>query len=65
MFAWLLILMFLVIRAIPKSENGVEVGWDLVTMVHNLSLRQLLIPSVLFAAGFVLGFKYFSRSLKS
>jgi hypothetical protein len=65
-FVWLLITMFVAARSIATTgTGGVEVGWDLVTMLHNLSVKQLVIPSALFAAGFGLGFKYFSRSLKS
>jgi hypothetical protein len=51
---------------LPKdsaSSGGGEVGWDLVTIVHNYPVSSILLPVVVFAISFSLGFRHFSRSL--
>ena len=47
----------------PGSSGGAQVGWDLVTMAHNSPIGAVLIPLLVFAIGFYLGFRHFSRSL--
>lgn len=47
---------------VTAADGGVEVGWDLVTLVHSLPWRWLLLPGAAFAAGFAFGFRYFSRA---
>jgi hypothetical protein len=49
----------------PSQSGGVEVGWDLVTTWHELSLRVLLIPLAVFAIGFGIGYRYFSKRAKT
>lgn len=44
-------------------EGGGEVGWDLVSLTHNLPANSILVPLVIFAVGFLFGFRYFSKSL--
>lgn len=46
----------------PQGNGGGEVGWDLVTLVHNLPWHWLLLPGVAFAVGFACGLRYFSRA---
>jgi hypothetical protein len=46
------------------TQNGDSaVGWDLVTMAHNLPPSAILLPLLVFAVGFFFGFRYFSKSL--
>jgi hypothetical protein len=54
-------LYFLTKRVAPAG--GGQVGWDLVTVAHNLPANSLLVPLVIFALGFLFGFRYFSKSL--
>lgn len=54
---------FLSGSAPPGPGDGMDVGWDLVTMAHNSPASAVLIPLLIFAIGFFLGFRYFSRSL--
>jgi hypothetical protein len=42
---------------------GGEVGWDLVTMAHNSPVSSILLPLLIFALGFIFGFRYFSKSM--
>lgn len=44
---------------------GGEVGWDVVSMIHNLPVSWKLFPLLGFAIGFVLGFRHFSGPLAS
>jgi hypothetical protein len=48
-------------KKFPPPPGGGEVGWDLVTMAHNTSPEFLLLPLFIFAIGFALGFRHFSR----
>jgi hypothetical protein len=48
-------------KKFPPTPGGGEVGWDLVTMAHNTSPDFLLLPLLIFAIGFALGFRHFSR----
>jgi hypothetical protein len=48
-------------KKLPPPPGGVEVGWDLVTLAHNTSPDFLLLPLFIFAIGFALGFRHFSR----
>ena len=45
------------------NVGDAEVGWDLVTLAHNLSPSAMLLPLLVFAVGFFFGFRYFSKSL--
>lgn len=46
------------------TNNGdAAVGWDLVTLAHNLSPSAILLPLLVFTVGFFFGFRYFSKSL--
>ena len=45
------------------SGEGPEVGWDLVIMSHDYPISSKLIPALAFAIGFLVGFRYFSKSL--
>jgi hypothetical protein len=45
------------------NSGGGEVGWDLVSMAHNMSSGWLLLPVLVFAVGFLIGFRHFSKSL--
>jgi hypothetical protein len=54
-------LYFLTKRVAPAG--GGQVGWDLVTVAHSLPANSLLVPLVIFAPGFLFGFRYFSKSL--
>jgi ethanolamine transporter EutH len=40
-----------------------SVGWDLVTIAHNYPVTTTLFPLIVFAVGFLFGYRYFSRSL--
>ena len=46
-----------------RAEGGGEIGWDLVSMVHNTAPSWFLLPLLVFATGFFFGFRYFSKSL--
>jgi|HubBroStandDraft_6_1064221.scaffolds.fasta_scaffold08451_6 ABC-type Fe3+ transport system permease subunit len=46
-----------------SHDGDSEVGWDLVTMAHNLPPIAILLPLLVFAVGFFFGFRYFSKSL--
>lgn len=60
-----IVIVVLIIRSLSTTRSGGgEVGWDLVTLAHNLPVRWLLLPFAVFAAGFAFGFRYFSRSVK-
>ncbi|MFZ3199722.1 MAG: hypothetical protein ACLQMT_10890 [Candidatus Acidiferrales bacterium] len=50
------------IGLLRQSSGGAEVGWDLVTMAHNLPTIWILLPLGVFAIGFLLGFRYFSKT---
>lgn len=50
-------------RTTPAPEGGGEVGWDLISLTHNLPATSILVPLVIFAVGFLFGFRYFSKSL--
>jgi hypothetical protein len=44
------------------SQSGdQDVGWDLVTVVPDVSPWSYIVPLVLFAIGFLVGFRYFSK----
>lgn len=43
-------------------EGGAEVGWDLVTLAHDYRITSILVPLLIFALGFIFGFRYFSKS---
>jgi uncharacterized membrane protein len=43
--------------------GGGEVGWDLVSLYHNTASSWLLLPLLVFAIGFFIGFRHFSKSL--
>ena len=45
------------------SEGGGEIGWDLVAMYHNSPMSAKLVPLAIFAVGFLVGFRCFSRSM--
>ncbi len=44
-------------------SGGGEVGWDLVSLYHNTPSSWLLLPLLVFAVGFFIGFRHFSKSL--
>jgi hypothetical protein len=46
-----------------STSGGGEVGWDLLTIYHNAWLRLWLIALLIFAVGFLFGFRYFSKHL--
>ena len=49
----------------PSPANSPEVGWDLVTMMHEhpgLATDLMLAALVVFIFGFVFGWRYFSRA---
>ncbi|MFZ0522668.1 MAG: hypothetical protein WAN14_18155 [Candidatus Acidiferrales bacterium] len=48
----------------PHPGGGV-VGWDVVSIFHNTFGTILLLPLLIFAVGFLLGFRHFSKSLAS
>jgi len=50
-------------RNLPAAPQQ-EVGWDLVTMYRNMSSTTRLLPLFFFAVGFLVGYRYFSRSLQ-
>ena len=50
------------IGLLRQPPGGGEVGWDLVTMAHNLPAIWILLPLGIFAIGFLLGFRYFSKT---
>lgn len=55
------------LHSVPKTQvnavdGGVEVGWDLMTLLHNASPYWWILPILAFAAGFIFGFRYFSRA---
>lgn len=43
-------------------QSDGEVGWDLVTMAHLSPVSSVILPLLIFALGFVFGFRYFSKS---
>ena len=48
----------------PPTPPGVEVGYDLVTMVRNWGISWTTVfvfAVVVFSIGFLVGFRYFSR----
>jgi hypothetical protein len=48
----------------PPERTGVEVGYDLLTMVRNWGIGGMtvfLFAIIIFAIGFFAGFRYFSR----
>ncbi|MGA7852316.1 MAG: hypothetical protein WCA15_03250 [Candidatus Acidiferrales bacterium] len=50
------------LKSAPPVGGG-EVGWDVVSMVHNLPVNWKVFPLLGFAFGFFYGFRYFSKSL--
>jgi hypothetical protein len=46
----------------PSPQEPPEVGWDLVTTWHNLPAIWILVPLAVFVIGFLLGFRYFSKT---
>ena len=48
-------------KKFPPPPGGGEVGWDLVALAHNTSPDLLFLPFLVFAIGFALGFRHFSR----
>lgn len=61
-FGWLAIALHSVAKHAP-AEGGGEIGWDLVSLSHNAPPAVLLFPVLVFAIGFLIGFRYFSKSL--
>jgi hypothetical protein len=47
----------------PRPPGGGEVGWDLVSMIHNVGPGWRLLPLLIFVAGFLFGFRYFSKTI--
>jgi nucleoside permease NupC len=51
---------------LPKDEaaqGGVSVGWDLVSIAHNSSATTIIVTLIVFAAGFLFGYRHFSKSM--
>ncbi len=61
-FVWLAIAMHSVAKH-AAAEGGGEVGWDVVSLWHNTPPAVLLFPVLVFAIGFLIGLRYFSKSL--
>lgn len=47
-----------------QSNEGAEVGWDFVVSAHDWPVTFTLTPVAVFAIGFFIGFRYFSRRLR-
>jgi hypothetical protein len=60
-FVGLPLAMYFLSRNAPAG--GGEIGWDLVTMFRNSPMSAPLVPMAIFAVGFLVGFRYFSRSI--
>jgi len=63
--AWIfatLIVAIVALEKVPSPSGGGEVGWDLVSMVHNSPVPAKLLAIVAFLIGFALGYWHFSRS---
>jgi hypothetical protein len=45
----------------PPSPGGGQIGWDFLTMFHNLGPQAFLVPLTIFTIGFLFGFRYFSK----
>jgi hypothetical protein len=42
--------------------GGGEFGWDVVSLAHDTPSSWLLLPLLVFAIGFFIGFRHFSKS---
>jgi len=62
-FAWMFGALFLGLYLIRKVHPpaGGEVGFDLVTLVHNSPISAKVLAPVAFVIGFAAAFRYFSR----
>ncbi|HTS11453.1 MAG TPA: hypothetical protein VMH00_04990 [Candidatus Limnocylindrales bacterium] len=66
--AWIfvtLIVAIVVLERAPSPPGGGEVGWDLVSMVHNSPVSAKLLALAAFLIGFALGYWHFSRSSRA
>ncbi len=61
MFAEIVFAVYWAMKNAP-SRGGGEVGWDLVTLMHNSPPIALLLPLLAFPIGFYVGFRHFSKS---
>lgn len=61
-FAALFVVSYFASKSVAAAGDG-EVGWDLVSMAHNMSSGWMLLPLLFFAVGFLIGFRHFSKSL--
>jgi hypothetical protein len=64
-FVWIWAYMIIAGFALARSNpaGGAEVGWDLVTIVHNSHRTAELVAFASFALGFALGYRAFARPL--
>jgi len=61
-FEGLPIATYFVSRNAPSGQGG-EVGWDVASITHSYGVKAIWPPLMIFALGFFLGFRYFSKSL--
>lgn len=62
LFVGLPIVMHFVSKSAPSGQD-VEVGWDVVSMAHHYGVNAMYPPLLVFALGFLWGFRYFSKSI--
>lgn len=62
LFVGLPIVMHFVSKSAPSGQD-IEVGWDVVSMAHHYGVNAMYPPLLVFALGFLWGFRYFSKSI--
>ncbi|MGH9700198.1 MAG: hypothetical protein ACRD5R_00515 [Candidatus Acidiferrales bacterium] len=45
----------------PNGQQGGEVGWDVVSMWHNVGIEVFVLPAIFFIIGFLLAYRSYSR----
>jgi hypothetical protein len=61
----LLLNIYVIIQSPPSPPGGGQVGWDVLTIFHNVGPLALLVPLTIFGIGFLVGFRYFSKQVAS
>jgi ABC-type proline/glycine betaine transport system permease subunit len=51
----------LAVMATPSQDTGNEVGWDVLALIKGLPPWVWLFPVAIFAIGFGIGYRYFSK----